>query len=287
MFFPTKLLLFASCLLCVARTGAVSNEENKSLNAETKTNLRAPRNLASNGPCNSGQFCTELYEPGSRFQAFSDGFCNRYNQCNGYSTQNCVCRPNGYAKPNRNYVFEQASRNANIQAYNPYNLPSMALERFDDNEHQTQVSPIVDGYENDARELATYSLTIEDTAIVGRLAIDREGVVIPPGFSEGRLSTYLLMGFRVLRSGTYKVKVSFDNDLHQSNYFDIDIEDDDYHPDWTRADKQLVRFATASSGNELEKTFELQAGHTFTMDIGAAISGETGTAITWRVEFEG
>lgn len=250
--------------------------------AEHSPNLRS-RNLAdaSNGPCGgTNPICTELYETGSRYQAYTDGFCYKFNQCTGYTTSQCVCRSDSYTRPAKNYVFEHAGRGT-IQAFNPYNRPTNSLEKFDSGEHQTQVNTIVDGHEDDSPELTKYTVAMEDEAFRGNLEIST-GVTIE---TEHRLTTHLAIHFRVLRSGTYKITAAFANDSNNSNGCRVDIDDRDYHPNQSSSDKSILRW-TSSSDREQETTFQMEPGHTYGLLVSAYISGEEGTAISWHIEHQ-
>lgn len=222
--------------------------------------------------------CVEVWEPGSLYQGYSDGFCQEFNQCGG-STSQCDCASSLYRRPTKNYVFEKTSDHSSMSAYYPYNLPGFNIGRFQDGPG-TRVYNIVNGTEDNSTHLADYSFTLQEDAIQGDVALASD---LPPLPSRHILFTDTSFGFRVLQEGTYVVKVGFANDVHSRNGFAFEIRDRDYHPDQSSDMVFSDRFSASSE--EMATQFNLETGHDYLLEVFGYISGLRGeTTLSWTIE---
>lgn len=264
-------------------------------NRQIHKNQLRNRRLDDTGGCGRNQVCFEKYEEGSRYQAWPDGFCNKYNECGGQNPNSeCFCQSDSYEPPIKPYLFEHVSDYSGIVSYFPSGFPSFEIEPFLDGPG-TQIYRIVndtlpyDGIlPEDAITLAEYAFSLQDFFLEGEIFAIENIEPIPSyfGFGDMLLYTELNFGFRVLESGTYRFHVNFVNDVYQKNGFRFQIRHRDYLPELSEEEKQIVYDQIrADEQREYSNSFVMEAGFSFLMTINGWTSGLSGeTFMTWRLE---
>eukprot|EP00122_Pirum_gemmata_P000436 Pgem_evm1s384 len=212
------------------------------------------------------QQCTEKYIPGSRYQAYSDGFCNKNNLCGGSNSQ-CICQARNYRKNKSDYIFEQTSDYQSASAYYPYNLPSQSLGRFENGPNTVSYNMV--NYTNNDYIYATHAFTLNDYTLEGKINLVHDVPLLPRGtgiFSE------IKFGFRVRRTGNYVIRANFQNVVHNYLGFSFEIDDRDYHPE--RSNSRVANWRVNHQSDEKQTIVRLEVGHSYLLDLLSYISGE-------------